>query len=73
MKTTDIKNFSSFKYAKDIMGENYCEIIDAGRLSTWKGLKTMEELKVLIDNQPKLKVIKHHYMEILWHIYGILD
>tara|TARA_X000000950_G_C13838496_1_gene629172 strand:- start:1224 stop:1382 length:159 start_codon:yes stop_codon:yes gene_type:complete len=40
------------------MGENYCEIIDAGRLSTWKGLKTIEKLKGLIDNQPKLKVIK---------------
>ena len=73
MKTTDIKKFSSFNYAKDIMGKNYCEIIDAGRLSTWRGLKTMEELKDVIDNQNQLKIIKKEplYGDIMAYIWDI--
>ena len=73
MKTTDIKKFSSFNYAKDIMGKDYCEIIDAGRLSTWRGLKTMEELKDVIDNQNQLKIIKKEplYGDIMAYIWDI--
>ena len=73
MKTTDIKKFSSFNYAKDMMGKNYCEIIDAGRLSTWRGLKTMEELKEVIDNQNQLKIIKKEplYGDIMAYIWDI--
>lgn len=73
MKTTDIKKFSSFNYAKDIMGRDYCEIIDAGRLSTWRGLKTMEELKDVIDNQNQLKIIKKEplYGDIMAYIWDI--
>lgn len=73
MKTTDIKNFSSFNYAKDVMGEKYCEIIDAGRLSTWKGLKSSADLKVLLEDHPQLKIVKKEplYGDIMAYIWDI--
>jgi hypothetical protein len=43
MKTDAIKEYTSRNYVP-FMGDRFHEIIDAGRLSTWKGLHSKEEL-----------------------------
>lgn len=42
LKTSEIINQSSYKYAP-FMGDDFNKIIDAGRLSTWGGLKSLSE------------------------------
>ena len=73
MKSTNMKKFSSFNYAQKLMGERYCEIIDAGRLSTWKGLKPMSEIEKVVDNNQSLEVVKKEplYGDIIAYIWDI--
>jgi hypothetical protein len=48
MKTTKIREFTSAEYLP-FMGSRFHEIIDAGRLSTWKGLRSKDEIMKIIE------------------------
>jgi hypothetical protein len=48
MKTEAIKEYTSRNYAP-FMGDRFHEIIDAGRLSTWKGLRSKEEILRILE------------------------
>ncbi len=49
VKTSAIKNFSSKVYAP-FMGDKFHSIIDAGRMSTWKGLISLSEYDGLFSD-----------------------
>jgi hypothetical protein len=48
MKTEAIKEYTSRNYAP-FMGNRFHEIVDAGRLSTWKGLQSKEEILRILE------------------------
>ncbi len=48
MKTKDILNTTSKTYAP-FMGDKFHKIIDAGRASTWEGLKSIEEYEYIFN------------------------
>lgn len=49
IKVDNILNFTSRKYLP-LMSDKFHEIIDAGRLGTWKGLKSVDYLKTMFHN-----------------------
>ncbi len=49
IKVKSIKNHTSRNYLPS-MGEKFHEIIDAGRLSTWKGLRSKEKVIKILKN-----------------------
>ena len=73
MKTTSIEKYSSFNYAKSIMGKEFCQIVDAGRRNTWKGLKSSTELDNIINKIPDVEVITKEslYGDIMAYIWDI--
>jgi len=57
MKVEDIKKQTS-KYYLPSMGERFHEIINAGRLSTWKGLRSKDEILRILTNIKGVKLKK---------------
>jgi SAM-dependent methyltransferase len=57
MKTSNIKNYSAVNYAKKMFGDQFCEIVDGGRLSTWRGLKTLEDYQAIIEKIPNIEIV----------------
>ena len=58
LKTTKIKEYTSEYYLPKIFGDNFFNIIDAGRMSTWKSLKTFDEYIEILEKEAKLKIEK---------------
>lgn len=55
------------------MGEKSCKIIDAGRMSTWKGLKSKDEIVELIQTIDRVQIVdlKPLYGDILGVIWDV--
>jgi hypothetical protein len=72
MKTTNIVNYTSRHYLP-FMGERFHQIIDAGRLSTWKGLRSKEEILGILEQVKglKIKTVKPVYggtLGVIWDV-----
>ncbi|MGM0609149.1 MAG: methyltransferase domain-containing protein [Candidatus Muiribacteriota bacterium] len=63
IKTSEIMEFCSNKYAP-FMGNKFHNIINAGRVETWKGLRSKDEILKIIDSIPNTQVIS------VYPIYG---
>jgi len=63
VKVDNIKKYSSSNYIP-FMGEKFHEIIDAGRLSTWKGLRSLSELNEFFSSLKEIEI------EDIQPIYG---
>lgn len=48
LKTQEMEEFTSYKYARQIMGARFCDIIDAGRWKSWQGLPTKSEFEKIV-------------------------
>lgn len=72
MKTNDIEKYNSAKYIP-FMGEKFHKIIDAGRLSTWKGLPTKSEIISIFDNIENVTIERFQpiYGNIIGQIWDI--
>ncbi len=72
MKNSNVANNSSRYYAQ-FMGEKFHKIIDAGRSSTWKGLRTEEELLKFLKSIDGVKIesIEPIYGDVLGKIWDI--
>lgn len=72
IKTDKIKQLSS-KHYLPFMGRKFHEIIDAGRFSTWKGLKSKEEIIDIINSIKNVKIchMEPVYGDILAMIWDI--
>ncbi|HZG84652.1 methyltransferase domain-containing protein [Paenibacillus sp.] len=72
IKNDNIKKLSSKVYAP-MMGETFHKIIDAGRASTWKGLRSKDELVRFISSidDAKLETIEPIYGDILAVVWDI--
>lgn len=55
MKTNRIRDYTAEKYISGF-GERFYEIIDAGRLSTWKGLRSKEEILRILEGIRDLRI-----------------
>ena len=73
VKTTNIEKYSSYEYACDMFGIKACELFDAGRRSTWKGLKSLGEYRKFFDNIKELELIEEKpvYGDMLVQIWDI--
>lgn len=58
MKIDNIKQFNSMNYAQHLLGTDACELLDAGRLETWKGLRSYAEVKRILSDIPDTHLIK---------------
>ena len=69
----NMQKFSSSHYAKKIMGEKFCEIIDAGRFETWKGLKTLSHFDEVIKKHTNIEVVQREplYGDIVAYMWDI--
>ena len=55
------------------MGHNFCDIIDAGRLSTWKGLRTLDEYRKIFEGIEGMRILSEEpiYGDIMAYIWDI--
>lgn len=73
IKVDSIKKFTSYEYLPE-MGKKFNDIIDAGRLSTWHGLKSLETLRLFFEKlsaEITLEEIKPVYggeLAFIWDI-----
>lgn len=73
IKVDRIKIFSSLNYLKN-MGDRFHKIIDAGRLSTWNGLRSLDDLRLFFStfsNEIVIEEIKPIYGGDLAYIWDI--
>lgn len=72
MKTTAIKNYTSASYLP-FMGKRFHEIVDAGRLSTWKGLRSKEEILSILERIKGLKIksVRPVYGDVLGMMWDV--
>jgi SAM-dependent methyltransferase len=73
IKTKEIEQFSSFNYAKSLMGNTFCKIIDAGRLQSWHGLQTLAEFDKLVGDIKVVDIVSREplYGDIMAYIWDI--
>ena len=72
MKVDSIKKYTYAKYLP-FMGDKFHQIIDAGRLSTWKGLRSIDEVITILKgfNNIEIKLVKPIYGDILAIMWDI--
>lgn len=58
IKTDNIKQFNSMNYAQHLLGVDACEILDAGRLGTWKGLRSYSEVERILSCIPSTHLVR---------------
>jgi len=63
MKTESVKKYTSRNYAP-FMGDRFHEIVDAGRLSTWRGLRSITEILDILEE------LNGCHVQTLEPIYG---
>ena len=73
VKTDEIKNYSSNKYALSFIGDKACGILDAGRLSTWKGLRSLSNLDDIFYGIENFEVVtrKPIYGDLIIYMWDI--
>lgn len=72
MKTSEISSFTSSNYLP-AMGNSFHKIIDAGRLETWAGLRSKDEILEIIDQIPNTRILSVQpiygdIMAVIWDI-----
>lgn len=72
IKTSEISAFTSNKYLP-FMGTRFHNIIDAGRLETWQGLRSKDEILKILDRIPDTKIVSVQpiygdMMAVIWDI-----
>lgn len=73
MKTDKIKEYNSLNYGVNIIGHDAAALLDAGRLSTWKGLKSLTEIDDILANLQYCEVINRSpiygdYLGYMWDV-----
>ncbi|SNZ20135.1 methyltransferase domain-containing protein [Cohaesibacter gelatinilyticus] len=73
IKSKDILRFSLDQYALKLFGKKSCALIDAGRRSTWMGLKEVDEYKNIFSKLPNMKVVREEpvYGDLMSQIWDI--
>ena len=72
MKTSEITRFTAQNYLPG-MGSKFHDIIDAGRMGTWKGLRSKEQILKIIEQIPNTRVesVKPIYGDIMAMIWDV--
>lgn len=73
VKTKNIEHFSAFDYANQYIGQQACEILDAGRRSTWKGLRSINEYKSIFYGINNVKIVEEKpiYGDLMAYLWDI--
>lgn len=72
-KTKNIENYSSNSYASEIIGKKACDILDAGRRSTWKGLRGIEQYREIFGKMKGVDLIEESpvYGDLMVQVWDI--
>jgi len=73
IKTKNIFKFSASVYAHGILGPKAYEILDAGRSSTWKGMRDLRQYDQIFSALPDVEIVKKEpvYGDLLAQIWDI--